>query len=109
MEKLRKKLYVGLLLAALLTPIGILLPVWFNAGDAWGEWSTETIKEKLGYVPEGMQKDAEAWKAPLSDYTLGKESISPVEKSVTYILSALIGLAIISFLSFGLLKMTRKE
>ncbi len=109
MEKLQKKLYIGLLVAALLTPIGIFLPQWFNAGDAWGEWSTETVQEKIGYTPAGMVKDADLWKAPMPDYSLGDENGSLAKQSVFYILSAIVGLTIITLLSIGLLKIVRKE
>jgi len=108
-EKIRKKIIIGLIAAALITPIGIFLPVWFNAGDAWGEWSTETVDEKLGYVPEGMQEDADIWNAPMPDYSLGKENRTMGEQSLAYILSAIIGIGIISFLSFGIVKMLKKE
>ncbi len=109
MEKFKKKLYIGLLIAALITPIGIFLPQWFNAGDAWGEWSIETVQKKIGYTPAGMEKDVDFWKAPMPDYSLGDEDSSLAKQSVFYILSALVGVAIISLLSFGLVKMVKKE
>jgi cobalt/nickel transport protein len=109
MEKIHKKLYIGLLIAALMTPIGIILPRWFNARDAWGEWSIETIKEKIGYAPAGMEKDENRWKAPMQDYSMGNEEISVAKQSGYYILSAVIGLTIIAGFSFFLLKLSRKE
>ena len=109
MEKFKRNLFIGLIVAVLISPLGILLPKWFNAGDAWGEWSTETVNEELGYVPDGMQKDADIWKAPLPDYSLGNENAPFAKKSVVYILSAIVGIVIISFFSFGLSKMIRKE
>jgi hypothetical protein len=109
MEKMHKKLYIGLLIAALITPIGIFLPQWFKAGDAWGEWSTETVKDKIGYTPQGMEKVADLWKAPMPDYSLGDEDSSLSRQSGLYILSAVVGLAIISLFSFGLIKLVKKE
>jgi uncharacterized membrane protein len=109
MEKIKKKLLIGLLVAVLITPIGIFLPRWFKTGDAWGEWSTETIREKTGHVPAGMQKDADIWKAPMPDYSLGNENSSLARKSVQYIISGIVGLAIISLFSFGLSKLVKKE
>jgi hypothetical protein len=35
MTKFQKKLWIGLAIMALLTPLGIYLPKKFNAGDAW--------------------------------------------------------------------------
>jgi len=104
-----KKLIIGLLVLVLLTPIGIYVPKWFNAEDAWGEWPVETIKEKMGFAPKGMQKDAELWHAPVPDYSLGDENISLTKQSGYYILSGIIGIAIISLLSFGLFKLIKKE
>ena len=109
LQNFRNKLSIGLIVAALITPIGIFLPHWFKAGDAWGEWSIDTVDEKLGYVPEGMQQDADLWSAPMPDYSLGNENSPMGEKLLAYILSAAVGLAIISFLSFGIVKMLKKE
>jgi uncharacterized membrane protein len=109
MEKIKRRLLIGLLIAVLLTPIGIFLPHWFKAGEAWGEWSTETVRERTGHVPEGMQKNADVWKAPMPDYSLGNDEESISKQSVQYILSGIVGLAIITLFSFGLSKMIKKE
>jgi hypothetical protein len=37
-NKLQTKILIILLLLCFITPVGILLPMVFNAGDAWGEW-----------------------------------------------------------------------
>ena len=91
MNKLQKKILVILLLLCLITPIGILLPVYFNAGDAWGEWSAQTVKELVGYVPKGLAKYSHVWKAPLSDYTVNSKDKSIVHRSGYYIVSGIIG------------------
>jgi hypothetical protein len=91
MNKLQKKILVILLLLCLITPIGILLPVFFNAGDAWGEWSAETVKDLVGYVPKGLAKYSDVWKAPLPDYTISNDDTSIVHKSGFYIVSGIIG------------------
>ena len=109
MQKMKRRLIVGLLFAVLLTPMGILLPQWFKAGDAWGEWSTETIKEKTGHIPEGMKEDADVWKAPLPDYGIGNEVKSLPNRSVQYILSGIVGLTIITLISFGVSKFVKDE
>ncbi len=56
LDKLQKKILIILLLLCLITPAGILLPMFFNAGDAWGEWSAQTVKDLIGYVPQGLAK-----------------------------------------------------
>jgi cobalt/nickel transport protein len=91
MNKLQKKILTVLLLLCLITPIGILLPVFFNAGDAWGEWSAQTVKELVGYVPEGLEKYSDVWKAPLTDYTVNGEDNSIIHQSGYYIVSGITG------------------
>ena len=94
MNKLQKKILVFLFILTLLTPAGILLPMVFNAGDAWGEWSAQTVKELVGYVPQGLAKYMDVWKAPLSDYTINTGDISIVHQSGFYIVSGIIGATI---------------
>lgn len=94
---------------ALLTPIGIYLPQMLGAGDAWGEWGTDTIKELIGYVPAGLQRLADIWKAPVPDYSLGGESASMGIKALSYILSALIGFAAVAAAVFIIARLVRRN
>jgi cobalt/nickel transport protein len=91
MNKLQKKILVILLSLCLIAPIGIMLPVFFNAGDAWGEWSAQTVKELVGYVPKGLAKYTDIWKAPLPDYTINTRDKSIIHRSGYYIVSGIIG------------------
>jgi cobalt/nickel transport protein len=91
MNKLQKKILVILLLLCFLTPMGILLPAFFNTGDAWGEWSAQTVKELVGYVPKGLEKYSDIWKAPLPDYSVKREDSSIVHRSGYYLVSGIIG------------------
>ncbi len=63
----------------------------FNAGDAWGEWSAQTVKDLVGYVPQGLAKYSDVWKAPLPDYTINGGDASIVHQSGFYIVSGIIG------------------
>ncbi len=94
MTSFQKKLLVILLVLAVLTPIGIYLPSAFNAGDAWGEWSTETIEKMIGYIPEGLRRTADLWSAPIPDYNLGDENSSFAVQALSYVLSAAVGIAL---------------
>jgi cobalt/nickel transport protein len=94
MTSYRRKLWIGLLIMALLTPVGIILPKRFNAGDAWGEWGTGTIEKLLGYVPEGLKRLADIWKAPISGYSFGDEGSSLAVRIISYIISGIIGILI---------------
>jgi hypothetical protein len=93
-DKLQKKILFFLLFLCILTPIGILLPMFFNAGDAWGEWSAQTVKELIGYVPQGLAKYGDLWKAPLPDYTISSQDPTLVYQSGFYIVSGLFGATI---------------
>ena len=102
----RNKKYIiffGILLV--LCPLGILLPEYFKAGDAWGEWSVESIKQQTGHEPEGMKKTAAVYIAPLPDYSPGKEDDPLTKRSFNYIISGLIGTGIIVIITFGITKL----
>jgi hypothetical protein len=91
MNKLQKRILLILVVLCLLTPVGILLPVYFNAGDAWGEWSAHTVKDLAGYVPKGLAKYTDSWKAPLADYTINSEDSSEAHRSGYYMVAGIAG------------------
>jgi predicted PurR-regulated permease PerM len=105
MNKLQKKILIILLLLCLITPIGILLPVFFDAGDAWGEWSAQTVKELVGYVPKGLAKYSDIWKAPLTNYSVNGKDRSTVHRSGYYIVSGIIGATLTYVIVFLLSKL----
>jgi hypothetical protein len=104
-NKLQKKILVILLLLCLITPVGIMLPAYFNAGDAWGEWSAQTVKELVGYVPAGLAKYSDIWKAPLPDYDAKKADRSIIHKSGYYIVSGILGATISYIVMFLISKL----
>ena len=99
--KIYKKLFLALLLLAILTPIGLWLPERLNGGAAWGEWSVDEIKTLAGYVPQGMEKLASLWNSPMPDYAMkGQDEASLPGLSVSYIISALLGIIVIFAIIF---------
>ena len=64
-----KKMLLGLVVLALLSPVGVILPDMFKAGSAWGEWGPDEIGKMVGYVPQGMKNLADLWQAPMPDYS----------------------------------------
>ena len=90
----QKKLLAGLLIMALISPLGILIPKKFNAGDAWGEWDTGKIERLIGYVPAGMKKIAGIWKAPVRDYSFGGDNASLAAQALYYIISGFLGIIV---------------
>lgn len=100
------KLWLGLLLLIVLSPAGLILPEHFKAGSAWGEWGTEEIKEMIGYVPQGLEKLASIWSAPIPDYAFkGWEEKGLGELSIAYIFSAIVGIALTVLIIIGISKL----
>ena len=89
-DKLQKRILITLLILCLVTPLGIIMPMFFNTGKAWGEWSAATIRDFIGYVPEGLARYSDAWKAPLPDY-LSAAGNSMAHRSGFYIVSGIFG------------------
>jgi cobalt/nickel transport protein len=106
---LQRRLLCGLLVLALLTPCGVLLPRIFHSDGAWGEWGAERLATILGYMPEGMKGSAHIWKAPVSDYDFFAGSSSLVSRSVAYAVSGLLGLALVACVVFLLMKVIKRH
>jgi purine-cytosine permease-like protein len=105
-----KKLWIGIAVLIVLTPLGLILPDYFKAGDAWGEWGTDTIQKLVGYVPQGLQKFSSLWSAPLPDYAFkGWEDKGMAYLSFAYIIAAIVGIAVISSIVFFLGKLLAKN
>lgn len=95
---------VGILLGTLvaLVPLGLIAE-----GTAWGEWGADEIAEietkgaALGYTPSGLEK---GWSlnSIMPDYTM-----EGIPEAAAYILSALIGIAIL-VITFRLLSSLKK-
>ncbi len=89
-KKKKSSAVMGLIAALVcLSPLGLLA-----AGTAWGEWGIEEIEtlimggKELGYVPQGMANGF-SFEALMPDYT-----IAGMPEAFAYILSALIGAAL---------------
>lgn len=96
-----RKLWIGLAVLILLTPLGLALPGLFNAGGAWGEWGVEEIRSVIGYVPEGLRRLSEIWSAPLRDYALSGWD-EGMKSYLSYLLSGLAGVLIVAVLAYVL-------
>ncbi|MFA5388178.1 MAG: PDGLE domain-containing protein [Candidatus Omnitrophota bacterium] len=95
--KLITKLWIGMAVLIALSPLGLLLPEHFKAGDAWGEWGADMIKELTGYIPQGLEKLSSLWSAPIPDYAFkGWEEKGLPSLSIAYIMSAVIGIAAVA-------------
>ena len=98
-----RRLWIIVLLLAMLTPLGLWLPARLGAEGAWGEWSAQELEKQVGFVPRGLARLADRWKAPAPDYAPpGWERKLPVHQGVAYIASALLGLLITALAIYAL-------
>jgi len=75
------KLWLGIGVLILLSPLGLILPEYFKAGSAWGEW---------GLFPD-------LWNALMPDYTFrGWEEKGLKLSCFSYIISAIIGVLVVA-------------
>jgi hypothetical protein len=89
MDKMLRNFAIGLVLLMILAPLGLLA-----VGETFGEWGNEEIKEKLGYVPHGLEQLSSFWSAPLPDYAFPGGEASESMAAIAYIVSAVIGVVV---------------
>ena len=104
-----KKLWMGIGVLAFLSPLGIIIPKWFGAKGAWGEWGLNEIEKVAGFVPEGLKRIAGIWKAPLPDYGLPAGSKGLAGESIGYVLSAVIGIALVAGIMYIITKLLGRK
>jgi hypothetical protein len=105
-----KRLWWGLILLVLFSPLGLILPEVFRSGPAWGEWSLEEIEKMIGFIPEGLKKWTGLWSAPLPDYNLGEwEKKGLFHSSLGYILSGFLGVGAVVAVTLLLGKLLGKK
>jgi len=87
-----RALWIVLIALIVATPLGLLAP-----GTAWGEWSSDQLSGLgLSYIPQGMKQLEGLWGAPLAGYDLPALGNS----NAGYILSAVVGIAVVGFLAW---------
>ena len=97
-----KKLWIGIAVLVILSPLGLILPAWLGAGTAWGEWSAEELQQLTGHMPAGMQRLGDMWRAPVPDYgSAGTVATKAGGANVAYLLSAAAGVLIVTALAYG--------
>lgn len=81
----------------ILSPLGLLIPGYFNSKTAWGEWGIEEVRRFIGYAPKGLESLSTLWKAPIPDYAIkGWEEKGLSRLSFAYIISAAAGVIIVA-------------
>ncbi len=90
MYQMVRNLSIGLILLIIFAPLGLLA-----AGTAYGEWAPDELKDRIGFVPHGLEELSDLWHAPLQDYNIPNPPSfkdSKLVSSVGYILSAVLGI-----------------
>lgn len=91
---LHKKLWLGIGILIILSPLGIILPRILKSGSAWGEWSEKELEQAAGFMPEGLKRLSETWKAPIPDYAFsGWEGL--FKGSIAYMISGMAGVGVV--------------
>jgi len=93
-------LWAGIGLLIILVPLGALAP-----GTAWGEWSSEEIGSKIGYVPNGFERLGALWKAIMPDYLTPGIS----NTLLGYLLAGFIGVLLCAGVAWGLGLLLRRR
>ncbi len=100
---------MGIGILVILSPLGIIIPAYFGAGGAWGEWSLEQIEKIAGFVPEGMKRTAQVWKAPMTNYAVPGQPEGTVHSGIGYFLAAVVGIAVTAGLVYLLAKILARK
>jgi hypothetical protein len=95
---MKKKLFILLAVLVAFVPLGLL-----SSNPAWGEWDNSYYKEVLGFVPQGIEKSG-GIEVALPDYAIAGQS-----ETVSYYLSALLGIGLLFGIYFILLKVMKHE
>jgi hypothetical protein len=69
----------------------------FAAGAAYGEWAPDELKDRIGFVPHGLEEFSDLWHAPLQDYNIPNAPSfkgSKLVSSAGYILSVVFGVIV---------------
>ncbi|WP_298845777.1 cobalt transporter CbiM [Clostridium sp.] len=85
-----KKYWYALIILIIFAPIGLLAK-----GTAFGEWSGDDLKLKLGFIPAGMTKLGDKWNSLLPGYSIPGVESTFFRSSLGHIFCAIVALAII--------------
>lgn len=99
------KLVIGLLIMAVLTPLGLLA-----SGTAFGELGSEELQSQLGFIPSGLEKFSDFWHHTiLPDYGIAGYDQTFWQQALGYLLSAFVGLLLIALIAFIIQRVVGKS
>lgn len=95
--------WIVLLILAILTPIGIIA-----AGGAWGEWDLDGVRERVGFVPEGMRTGADGGiESPLEEYTVPGLDRGFFHQGLGTIITAILGAGATALFAFVIARIAK--
>ncbi|MDQ5987962.1 MAG: hypothetical protein CSYNP_03710 [Syntrophus sp. SKADARSKE-3] len=109
MKSFERKLWIGLAIMALFSPLGVILPEKMDSRGAWGEWNVEALQQMLGYVPEGLRRLTNIWSAPIAGYNFGNEQADLLVKVISYVISGMIGLVAVAIVMYFISRLMIKN
>jgi cobalt/nickel transport system permease protein len=96
-----KPLITGIVLLLIFAPLGLLA-----TGTAWGEWSPDELRDRVGSVPVGVDRLAGLWTGILPDYAFPGQASEGFWASVPgYLVSGGFGLLIAGGLAWLAVKL----
>jgi hypothetical protein len=95
-----RKLWIAIGILVLLSPLGIVVPGYFGAKGAWGEWDLDHIEKLAGFVPEGMKRIAHIWRAPMTDYAVPGQGTGLAGGGLGYLLAGVLGVSVTAGLMY---------
>ena len=98
-----KKYWYALIALIIFAPLGLLAQ-----GTAFGEWSGDDLKSKLGFIPDGMAGLGDKWKALIPDYSISGFGSTFLKSSLGYIFCAIVALVIILTIT-GIISLLQKR
>jgi hypothetical protein len=107
--KTTKKIWIVIGILLLLSPLGVIIPVLFNTHGAWGEWGRDAIEKMVGFMPDGMKRLGGIWKAPMTGYAIPGQSRGLASDSIGYILTGVVGVAVIAGIMYLLGKLVGRK
>lgn len=100
-----KKLWVGLLVLIILSPLGLIA-----TGTAFGEWGLDELKDEVGFIPAGLAHWANTWThAIFPDYSVPGLNANFFQSAVGYIISAVVGVVLVAGITMLLSRIIRED
>ena len=95
------RLWIWIGILVVISPLGLVLPEFFKAGPAWGEWGIEQISEMAGYIPAGISRLSDIWTALMPDYSFRSwEGKGLLHRGLAYAVSGFLGAALSALIIF---------